>query len=477
MISVIGLGQLYESLPLRAAGALQQAGHIILQTGEGQCCHEIARLYSDKTSTLDELYKNAPDFDMLYASGVERILESENTAGSVCFCCMDRPEENGFVKALLNAGVPFVVSGETDPAAEAVYLAGGVVSIGDYTTMDARNLNNYPVVDTSYSVVVTGVDNEFTASQVKIALSEFYPDEHELVMVRDGQVHSLTVSGIDREKSWRPSGVLVIPAVPFEMKRRYTYADALRVMELLRSPDGCPWDRSQTHDSLRPYLVEEAYEASDAAGSGDMNSLTDELGDVLLQVIFHAQIGREAGDFTDIDVATALCQKMIRRHPHVFGEVTADTPDAVITNWEIIKQQEREEKPQSVLDGVPDSMDPLMRALKIQQKAASVGFDWPTANGAADKVDEELRELHNELHSGTAYTRTAEGGDLLFAVVNFLRKLGVDPQSALQDACRKFMSRFHYLELHASAPLQEMTLEEMDELWDKAKAEERSALR
>lgn len=470
MTEIVGLGQLFDSLPLRAVEALNRADQIVLQSAEGRCAEEIMRRYG-RVATLDPLYETAADFDQLYAAGAQKIEDYAREAENLVFCCYGEPDGNGFVVELRKQNVDMTVAGCTDPAAEAIYLAGATLQVADYASFEARGLvDRY--IDTSAAAVIVGIDDEYTASDVKIALGEYYPDDCRGVLVVDGNVRTVALDEIDREHDWSPSGVLVLPALALEDKERFTYVDTLHVMKRLRAEDGCPWDREQTHESLRPYLIEEAYEVSDAAGSGDMHALADELGDVLLQVIFHANIAKEEGDFTDVDVTTALCEKMIRRHPHVFGTVDAATTEQVLVNWEKIKQQESGNERHSALDGVPDSMDPLMRALKLQQKAARVGFDWPSPAGAVDKVREEVGEFADEIGAGSAERRRDEAGDLLFAAINALRLTGIDPQSALQNACRKFTRRFEYMEDHAPRPLQDMTLDEMDVLWDEAKEQE-----
>lgn len=266
--------------------------------------------------------------------------------------------------------------------------------------------------------------------------------------------------------------MLIVPARTLEEKNRYTYVDLLEIMQRLRAPGGCPWDAEQTHETLRPYLIEESYEVADAVDSGDVHALYDELGDVLLQVVFHAQIGREEGSFDMNDVTTAVCAKMIRRHPHVFGEVQVQGSDEVLQNWDRIKQTEKNEKTYtSAMEDIPRHMSALLRAAKIQKKAANLGFEWPEPSGALEKVREETEEFEDELEQNGPGLE-AEGGDLLFAVVNTLRMLQIDPETALSATCRKFIDRFRYIEEHAQRDLRELSLAEMDALWDEAKKEE-----
>ncbi|MGI5820081.1 MAG: nucleoside triphosphate pyrophosphohydrolase [Armatimonadota bacterium] len=249
------------------------------------------------------------------------------------------------------------------------------------------------------------------------------------------------------------------------------FDDLVRVMARLRAPEGCPWDREQTHRSLRPYMLEEAYEALEAIEEGDWQRLCDELGDVLLQVVFHAQLASERGDFDIEDVCAKIVTKLKRRHPHVFSNSIADTPDEVIDRWETLKREEEGyQERESAVDGIPPALPALQRAHKLQKRAARVGFDWDEISGPRAKVEEELREVDEA--DGDAVED--EIGDLLFAVVNLARFLDVEPEGALRRANERFSRRFRAVERQAGGGegLREMNLEEMDELWERAKAEE-----
>ncbi|MEE9274717.1 MAG: nucleoside triphosphate pyrophosphohydrolase [bacterium] len=260
---------------------------------------------------------------------------------------------------------------------------------------------------------------------------------------------------------------------------------AIEVMARLRAPDGCPWDREQDHATLKPFLIEEAYEVLEAIDRGEPGALREELGDLLLQVIFHCQLAREAGRFDIFDVAEGLAEKIIARHPHVFGEGRADTSAEVLRNWEIDKRNGREargeeSRPASILDGVPADLPALLRSQRLQGKAARVGFDWPAAEGAAGKVEEEWAEVKEAMRAGVTTARSAgalehEVGDLLFAVVNLSRKLGVNAEEAARSAVGRFLSRFHRIEEALRArglSPEKVSLEELDRLWREAKAEE-----
>lgn len=249
------------------------------------------------------------------------------------------------------------------------------------------------------------------------------------------------------------------------------------VIAALRQPNGCPWDCEQTHTSLRACLIEECYEVVEAIDENDMNKLQEELGDLLLQIVFQARIAEEAGAFHANDVIGGIVDKMVRRHPHVFGALELKDSHEVVEKWDDIKQQEREmsAKSDSVLGQIPLQLPALMRAYKIQQRAARVGFDWPSINGAWGKLAEEAAEVKAAAADNDFHAVAEELGDLLFAVVNVARFFQVEPELALASTTAKFERRFHYIEQQAKLTgisWGDLTLEEMDNLWEQAKEQE-----
>ena len=262
--------------------------------------------------------------------------------------------------------------------------------------------------------------------------------------------------------------------VDFEQKDKYSVADLLRIMEILRAPDGCMWDRAQDHHSIRQNFIEETYEVCEAIDDEDTEHLKEELGDVLLQVVFHAQMEKEKGVFDMDDVADGICKKLIFRHPHIFGDVTVGSTDEILSNWDDLKRKEKkQETDTSTLESVSKSLPSLIRAQKLQKKAAKVGFDWPDVSGALDKVEEELAEVCAAI--GGDGDVEEEIGDLIFAVTNVSRFVKVDSERAAEKTCNKFVRRFADMEQQAKAQgkqLSEFTLEEMDALWDEAKKKE-----
>lgn len=256
--------------------------------------------------------------------------------------------------------------------------------------------------------------------------------------------------------------------VNFQCMDHYSMEDLLRIMELLRAPEGCPWDREQTHQSIRRNMLEEAYEVAEAIDNQDTANLKEELGDVLLQVVFHSRMAQEERLFTFDDVVDGICKKLVFRHPHVFGTVEAGDADGALTAWE---KQKREEKGQKTaadsLDGVARSLPALMRAEKIQDKAKKAGFDWPDISPALDKLSEELGELKTAAAQGSNVEE--ELGDLLFAAVKVGRFLGLDSELALHAACEKFIRRFRRTEELAGQPMTQMELSDLERFWAQAK--------
>ncbi len=255
------------------------------------------------------------------------------------------------------------------------------------------------------------------------------------------------------------------------MQRR-SFDELVQLMTTLRGPNGCPWDRKQTLSSLKPFIIEEAYEVVDAIDRDDRRALAEEVGDLLLEAVFVAELTREEGTFDIHDSITAIHEKLVRRHPHVFGDVEAKDAEQVLVNWEKLKNEERKAEDKSLLAGVPQSLPALLKASRLTEKAARVGFDWRGAEDVFAKVDEELQEVHEAIRSGVESRVHDEIGDLLFTIANLARKLNVNPEEALQSTNRKFTTRFESMEREARAAgknLDQYSLEEMDAMWERAK--------
>ena len=266
--------------------------------------------------------------------------------------------------------------------------------------------------------------------------------------------------------------------VDFQCKPRYDWANFLEIMRLLRAPGGCPWDAEQTHQSIRRNFLEETYEALDALDRDDPDAMCEELGDVLMQVVFHAQIEQELGRFTMEDVVNGVAQKMVYRHPHVFGgTMQADSSEEVLVNWEVLKRREKDQRSTAdAIEAVPHTLPALWRAEKIQSKAAKAGFDWQGAMGALEKLEEEVRELREAMESGKSVEAPhgvrEEVGDTLFMAAKVAQAFQTDPEEALHRACDKFEARFRFVENAADKPLAAYSQEELLSLWRAAKEHE-----
>jgi tetrapyrrole methylase family protein/MazG family protein len=383
------------------------------------------------------------------------------------------------------SGMPVTVIGSAS-FVEASLAAAGVSLSEPLLIVDALRLSgmDLPAACTSYvsmtdaALLLYQVYDAAAASAAKLALLETRPDDLEVTVVQAAgvpgkeHVERIPLRLLDRIHADHLTTVYV-PAVPPEQRTR-SFADLVGVMSRLRGEGGCPWDRKQDHRTLRKWLLEECYEAVEAIDNDDLANLCDELGDVLLQIVFHAQVATESGAFTIADVIEAIVTKLIRRHPHVFGDGDADSPEAVVRNWEAIKATERGDRPapESALDGVPVALPALNRAQEMGERAARVGFDWPDVGGVMAKIAEELEEIRDAVQSGDRAAVEREIGDMLFAVVNLARWTEVDAEEALRTMLGRFAKRFRHIEAEAARSgraMSAMTIEELDALWERAK--------
>jgi len=346
----------------------------------------------------------------------------------------------------------------------------------DWVLVDSLNLMNLEVPDypPTKPAIITNLTSREQASELKLTLMANYPDEYPVTLVHAAGSNAEIIEPVELwqiDRTVHIGGLTSLYVPPLEAGR--SFEDFQQVIARLRAPDGCPWDREQTHLTLRAHLLEEAYEVLQALDEEDPEHLKEELGDLLLQIVLHAQIASEDQEFNMTDVLLGISQKLIRRHPHVFGELDLKDADAVIVNWEKIKAGERkqrgEEQVKGMLDGIPLALPALTQADQIQRRAKRVGFDWQTVEPVIAKIHEELAELEA---AETEEEKQAEAGDLLFAAVNLIRWMGIDPEFALRECNARFKRRFGYIEQHAIAQgrtLQELSFEEMDALWNEAK--------
>lgn len=445
--------------------AARAADKVVLQTDlaaefkeNGIAYESLDPLYED-SSCFDELIEKS--VDLLFFDGLLFIVLGDIPGNRIAASLVKRVKEGGGSVTVIPGG---------DAALCMAFEDGLTDSINGVSIYNASSLDK--ISDTDVTLVINEIDNRLAASELKLKLSKYYDDMH-IILFSDtkGKIKKkIPLSTLDCEQSYGYYTSIVVPPAALESKRRYTFSDLVTIMDKLRSRDGCPWDKEQTHESLKRYLVEESYEVIEAIDLGDMNALYDELGDVMLQVVFHAKIADQCGEFDLSDVTTAICSKMISRHTHIFGNAVADTPEAVLKNWDQIKKAEKGQQTQTeVLMNVPKSMPALMRSEKVQSKAARSGMDFPGIGDAISKLREEIAEVEQSLDEAAL---AEECGDLLFSAVNVARLAGIEPETALQKATDKFIERFEAAEACArklNIDMKTCGLEKLNEIWETAK--------
>lgn len=456
MIYIVGLGPGDPGSLTAAARERLLSGLPVLLRTERHPTVEHLRQLGVAYETCDDLYDSLESFEAVYEAITARVLE-RNANGDVVYAVPGDPmvgEETvrlllkaareGRAQVRVHGAVSFV---------ESVLAACGQSLDAALLIVDALNAEQVPLPQEVPLLFYQVFDQE-TASRVKLALMRHRPEDIEVAVVQHAgvaggeQVRWVPLYRMDHLPMDHLTAVYV-PAVPAD-KRKATFADLVEVMRRLRAPDGCPWDRAQTHESLRKWLIEETYEAVEAIDRQDLEGLCEELGDVLLQIVFHAQLASEEGDFDIEDVVGCIVEKLVRRHPHVFGELHADDAAAVERNWEAIKNAEKAERT-SIMEGLPASLPALHRAAEIGRRAAAVGFEWRRLEDVQAKVEEELGELWKSVTQGDRDAIRHELGDLLFAVTNVARWLDVDPEDALRQMLNRFLSRFERIEEAARA--------------------------
>lgn len=478
-IIVAGLGPgSIEYLPAKTLGLLRNISPIYLRTEKHPLVAELLR-QGISFSSFDLFYERAGTFEEVYESIVTTLLE-EAARGQVLYAVPGHPMvAEKTVEMLLEASRDkFEI--EIIPAMsclDAVYASIHLDPTKGLLILDALELGSRTFdIDPELPMLCTQLYDRRIASEVKLILMESFPDDHPVVLIhgagipREEQVKTIPLFELDRQEDISYLTTLFVPKAGESETRVDPFRNLEGIMLRLRSPGGCPWDIDQDFDSLKRYLIEETYEVIEAVEDGDMHKLQEELGDLLLQIVFYSQIAREKGIFDINDVIGGISEKLIRRHPHVFGKtVKVSCVEDVNVNWEKIKHSEKSDRPRF---DIPRELPALMRAEKVQKKAAETGFDWPDISGPWEKVYEELEELNSAVKRKSPPEIKGEIGDLLFAVVNTARFLHVDPEDALTLTIEKFIQRFRHIEQRAKEmgkATEEMSLEEMDKLWDEAK--------
>ena len=504
MITIVGLGPgAVGHLSLETMSIMQGCEQVILRTAVHPTVAELAK-QGVKYTSCDDLYEAGASFEEVYQNVVTRVLTAAHK-GDVVYAVPGSPLVAEKTVVLLREQAKAqnleLAIKPSMSFLDLAYVALGIDPIAGLRIIDAQDFG--AIADAGqYPLMITQVYSQLVASDLKIALMENLPDEYELYFLRnmgleDEECRPVKLFELDRqpkidhltsvyippmgEDENMPCGIMAFGEDEEEeavenMVDTASFDDVdiqplVDVMRTLREPGGCPWDREQTHASIRSNMIEEVYEYLEAVDAEDTEGMREELGDILMQIVFHARMAEEAGRFDLQDVIDEVVDKLIRRHPHVFGETKVTGSDEVLVNWEAIKKTEKTER-KHVLDGVTQGLPALLRAYKLQSKAAKVGFDWPDVKGVWDKVQEELAELQEALASGDRAAAENELGDVLFALVNYARHQKIEPEVALNGTNNRFAKRFAHVEScveESGKAWQDFSLDELDQFWDEAK--------
>ncbi|MGA9225278.1 MAG: nucleoside triphosphate pyrophosphohydrolase [Mesobacillus sp.] len=479
-ISIIGLGAGdLDQLPLGVYKRLKQDKNLFLRTKEHPVVAELEQ-EGLQFQSFDSIYEKHDQFADVYEEITETLL-AEAKKEPVTYAVPGHPLiAERTVQLLLERGPERnteIEIGGGQSFLDAMFQALEIDPIEGFQLLDGTELSKESLLLKSHTIIGQVYDS-FVASEVKLTLMEKLPDEYEVYIVtaagsKDEVIRKVPLYELDREMELSNLTSVYVPPAEEEQILYKDFSKLRGIISILRGPNGCPWDKKQTHQSLKKYLIEESYELIEAIDNEDIDHMIEELGDVLLQVMLHAQIGEDEGYFTIDDVIEGVSAKMVRRHPHVFGDKTAENEEEVMKNWQEIKEQEKGGAVKSLLEGAGKGLPNLLKAYELQKEAAKVGFDWKTAAPILDKVKEEIDELSAEItEKGKLEDIQLEYGDLLFALVNFARHYDMNPEEALFKANQKFMRRFAYIEQRAAEngkSVDSYSLEELDSFWNEAK--------
>lgn len=477
-ITIIGLGASdIDQLSVGIYRKMKEASYIIARTKEHPVVAQLKEEQIDMDS-FDAIYEQHDAFDAVYETIVERLIALSEER-HVTYAVPGHPlvaertvqlliekEREGLIQLNIIGGNSFL-----DP----IFAALKIDPIDGFQLLDGTDLSKDDVNMTQH-ILIGQVYDAFIASEVKLALMEKYAYDHPVTIVTaaGSSAEQLTVVPLyelDRETEVNNLTTVYVPPVKAREERLKDWTTFREIIETLRSPEGCPWDREQTHNSLKKYIVEEAHELIEAIDEEDDEGMIEELGDVLLQVFLHAQIGEDDGYFALEDVLQSIGEKMIRRHPHVFNNTTVENAEEVAQNWEAIKEAEADREV-SLLAGEERVHSSLLTSFNFQKKAATVGFDWPHVEGAFEKFHEEWTEFQEAIQSEEEAAIIDEFGDVLFTLVNIARLLKVSPEEAMIHANQKFKKRFNYIEQRVQEDRKSFdayTLDELEKFWQEAK--------
>lgn len=478
-IRILGLGAGdLEQLPLGVYRTLKNEESLFLRTKEHPVVNELEKEGLIFTS-FDSVYEKFDQFQAVYEEISNSLINEALAKGNITYAVpghplvaeqtvqllIDKAPENG-VDIEIGGGQSFL---------DALFQALKIDPIDGFQLLDGTSLRKDRMEVTQH-MIIGQVYDQFVASEVKLTLMDILPYDYEIYIVtaagsKSERIQKIPLYELDREMEVNNLTSLYIPPVSNEAILYKRFPMVRQIIAELRGPNGCPWDKKQTHESLKNYLIEEAYELIEAINEEDIDHMIEELGDVLLQVLLHAQIGEDEGFFSIDDVIEGLSAKMVRRHPHVFGDASAETEEDVLKNWQAIKEDEKGMADESLLDQVGKSLPNLMAAAEIQKKAAKVGFDWKEVGPAWEKVKEEIHEFEVEAETGSDKMLN-EFGDILFAFVNIARFYKIDPEEALFQTNQKFRRRFSFVEKRvkeSGKKFEDYQLEQLDHFWNEAK--------
>lgn len=469
MIYVIGLGNDGEDIPSGRLELIKSCGAVIVKTALAKSYKSVEKADIPHVA-LDDVYKKSRNFDTLNANLADAVRKIASQHDKTAYLVDGSGYEDASV-CLLQKKVKEI---EILPSAGKAHILRNYPSssYAVYSAQDFISLD-YPEFSKRLPLVIYEIDNALLAGDVKLKLFDYYPEEAEALFFDGEKVKKIPLFELDRQKGYSYGcSVLVFPQ-DFLSQKRFSFADLLHIMDRLRGEGGCPWDREQTHQSIKMNAVEEAYELVEAIDNRDAQAMMEEAGDLLLQTVFHSRMSEEEGDFDIFDVISQLCGKLIFRHSHVFGEQKTAEADQALATWEKNKSVEKgQDTFTKALKGVARSFPAIMRAEKVQKRAAKCGFEFEKIEDIFGKLAEEAEELKRAVASKDVEEIHKEAGDLLFSAVNIARWLKVDGELALNDSTEKFIKRFEYMEnrvLESERSLGEVSLDEMEKYYREGK--------
>ena len=459
MLTIVGLGCSPADLSEGGKNAVLSAGTVILRTGETPAAAGVKGLVP--VETLDYIYRKSRNFDSLNKNLAAQVLR-EAKEKDVVYCVDGSVTEDVSAQILIAKRKDVRIF--DGPSKSARAFAAAKISSCRSACVSAYDMGGYRRAD--LPLCVYDMDCELVAGDVKLRLADLFGDEADAYFISEKGAKKIKLYEADRQKGYGPLTALVLDEIPLLKKERFDYEDLIDIMRRLRAPDGCPWDRAQTHESIRANMIEEAYELVDAVDSKDDSKILEEAGDVLMQGAFHSVIAEERGAFTPEDVLSAVCEKLIFRHSHIFGKDKAENEAGALSVWEKNKREEKGQKTASdTVKDVPAAFPAVMRAQKTAKRAAKFGYDFKDAAEAGEKVKEELAELLSAVKEGDKAHISEEAGDLLFSAVNVARLAGADGEMSLKESTDKFVRRFCATEALVLADGRKMEELDAETLW------------